>query len=226
MKKLFQLIVITFSVLITLSLPCALLGCSNNDNQIRIVYDTRGGDEIAEQYVNENELVILPIPTREDCFFCGWYTSTTWGHRVSDNFFADTSMVLFARWATYQEIDLTFNNYSQYLDISVRYTNTAYMGGNWYADCCNVICKAKDIIYQDGKDVLNQDGKPVGYKNISSIIIKIKDNTELRGYIDDEIWLDTYGHKFWYLENLTDYEKENGVTILNVRGTLRAYLLD
>lgn len=205
----FLLLVLTFST---------LFSCTKDKSSNQIVFDTRGGEQLATMTVKEGELVSLPIPTRDDSLFMGWFTSTSWEEKVENKLFLDSSIVLYARWATYQEIELTYNNYGQYLDISIDYTYTGKLV-NTNFDFCRVKCIAKDSFLQDGKenDSMGQT------KSFVRIYIR---GTTLTGHIQETTWRNTSGYIFNGFSELTDIEKQRGITVLNVDGTLRGYILD
>ena len=216
MKILKKVIIFMLSVLMF----SALFSCTNDNlSKHQIVFETRGGEQIATMSVKENELVSLPIPIRDDALFMGWFTSTTWEEKVENKLFLDSSIVLFARWASYQEIELTNNNYEQYLDISIGYTHTGKLLNNTTFDYCTVLCLPKDTLLQDGKEKNSADNAK------SSIDIYVH-NIILTGCIQGKIWRDTSNNIFNGFSELTVLEKQYGVPILNVDGILRGFILD
>ncbi len=97
------LLVIPFAIL-------TLASCSNSDvTKYKLTLDPNGGSVSQESItVEEGKTASLPVPTKNNKTFIGWYTG--WGkldYKVTDTTVIKENLNLIARWNTY---DVTFYN--------------------------------------------------------------------------------------------------------------------
>lgn len=77
------------------------LGTYQEEERYRVTYDTNGGDTIDPNYkevVQDNAIGTLPIPTRENYVFKGWYTGIESGIEVTSDYIPNSDITLYARW--------------------------------------------------------------------------------------------------------------------------------
>ena len=211
------------AVVVALLLVFGMVGCKG-DEEVYVDFDTRGGVEIDTMTCEKNKRIDLPTPTRDDAIFMGWYTDKSWEHKVEDSIRISENTVLYARWATYQNISLNSTNYTKYFDLSIRYLYT----GNWLSlknvDVCEVICTTKDCFIQDGKN--DNRGNSVEKTNIYCYAKGYKIGGEITGW-----WTIYYDYSYTQFygfsgSSVSDVEKVNGIPVYNISGTLRAYILE
>lgn len=73
------------------------------NNAKEIIFDSRGGSAVPEQYKVKGDPIELPVPTREGYDFVGWYNTpkgpeSNGAKYESDTFTGDAEMVLYAYW--------------------------------------------------------------------------------------------------------------------------------
>ncbi|MCL2605773.1 MAG: InlB B-repeat-containing protein, partial [Coriobacteriia bacterium] len=75
-----------------------------------ISFDTHGGSAVANHSIqHESRLGDLPIPTKPDYSFDGWWTAESGGTRVAANTVVTSDMTLHAKWASAMHT-LTFDS--------------------------------------------------------------------------------------------------------------------
>lgn len=109
----------------------------NTENLYTIVFDSRGGKEFDPIKTDKDSLVSLPVPTRDDAQFEGWYTSTDWDNKIGQTVFFEKNTVLYARWITLQRKDLTLGNYTSFFQITFTLSSVLHktIGQNTSLDC-------------------------------------------------------------------------------------------
>ena len=79
---------------------------SGQEQTILVTFSSMGGSEVSSQVINKGSNATKPAnPTKNNCEFDGWYTSTDGGLTLSDNPFDFTtaitdSIILYAKWKT------------------------------------------------------------------------------------------------------------------------------
>ena len=79
-----------------------------NLNSYTITFDANGGEVIptTKQVLEDSPIGELPIPTKEDLTFYGWYPELTDGAQIDENYIPTESMTLYARW---DQLEATFD---------------------------------------------------------------------------------------------------------------------
>lgn len=73
------------------------------DQNFTVTFDVNGGDKLAESdasmTVTENSLIgTLPVPTRTDYEFIGWFTKTEGGEQITEDSVIEADCTLYAHW--------------------------------------------------------------------------------------------------------------------------------
>jgi peptidyl-prolyl cis-trans isomerase B (cyclophilin B) len=89
-----------------------LSACQNDGSSVTITFDTDGGEAISPMTITSDEPYRLPIPTKEDAIFVGWYLTRKGPDIVLENHqFETDSVTLYARY-----IALSSLPYANYLN--------------------------------------------------------------------------------------------------------------
>ena len=108
---------IVATILVIVLIACLSFSIAYNvekNREYTITFDSNGGSVCSSISTNKEEAT-LPIPTRTDCYFDGWYTSDgILAEKAMSNNVKDKKDLKFhAKWYTYETINLNIPDYSQ-----------------------------------------------------------------------------------------------------------------
>ena len=111
MKKILIIASIIILVLIASYLAFMFLG------DVTISFNSNGGSEITALTIKKNRKTALPIPTKENNIFLGWYLNDT---IVDDNHRYSKDTILNAKWKDYYTITFNSNGGSSIDNINIK----------------------------------------------------------------------------------------------------------
>lgn len=99
------------------------------DNTAVVTFNTDGGtcSETTRTVAIGANIGELPTPTFGDYIFGGWYTSSTGGLRIDENYVVQANVTLYARWSTGDEDpDIVFGDATTQFNVSVNGDRTNF----------------------------------------------------------------------------------------------------
>lgn len=85
-------------IIVLIACLFALNGCSLFSGEVTLTFESNGGSAVASIEVAKNQEVELPIPTREDFSFGGWYYNSALSDKVDESHTFKKNTKLYAKW--------------------------------------------------------------------------------------------------------------------------------
>ena len=86
-----------------------------------VEFDSQGGEEVESINVNKNTAIgILPITTKENKLFVGWYTSLEYTEKVTETTIIDSDKKYYARWADVDDVAEMNNEFYKSIQTAVN----------------------------------------------------------------------------------------------------------
>ena len=86
-----------------------------------VEFDSQGGEEVESINVNKNTAIgILPVTTKENKLFVGWYTSLEYTEKVTETTIIDSDKKYYARWADADDVAEMNNEFYKSIQTAVN----------------------------------------------------------------------------------------------------------
>lgn len=214
-----NIIICCISVILIFSIALVAVFVNQDLNKITIAFDSCGGSACSEIKVNKNDDVNLPIPTKKDCYFDGWYTNKNGeGKYVSSSYFVENEVreiELFASWYEYVEISVKSATYSNFIN-AMNYSPTLATIRSYSIDVkVNTMPYTTDLnvkVSLSVPEVTLNTGKKLPYTKIKELTFNLVGYTTLTF---NSIGFKTVTVPNTYLSKLYGSNK-----ITNIRGTI------
>jgi len=156
MKKIQILFCALFCLFLTIGCSDFVLG---SVDYYTLTFNWQDGTNNDEEVVKQGESITLPVATRDDYIFNGWYSAVTDGNKYGnggDNYTITETLTMYARWrdknAMWDENPITINTEDELREFAKRVNN-----GNSFSG--KTIMLANDITIKNGEWI------PIGTTN-------------------------------------------------------------
>ena len=86
-----------------------------------VEFDSQGGEEVESINVNKNTAIgILPVTTKENKLFVGWYTSLEYTEKITETTIIDSDKKYYARWADADDVAEMNNEFYKSIQTAVN----------------------------------------------------------------------------------------------------------
>lgn len=98
MNKLKRILLLTFSLVIVASLALVAGGCKGKNKKATLSFETNGGAAIASVELDKGSEYELPVPTKTDGEFAGWYTDAGFSGESVTKVTVNEDTTVYAKW--------------------------------------------------------------------------------------------------------------------------------
>ena len=98
MNKLKRILLLTFSLVIVASLALVAGGCKGKNKKATLSFETNGGAVIASVELDKGSEYELPVPTKTDGEFAGWFTDAGFSGESVTKVTVNEDTTVYAKW--------------------------------------------------------------------------------------------------------------------------------
>lgn len=106
MKKFRKALVMVGATLMIGLTSAAIVSCKKDDNTVKYVFETNGGEKVSSVNVKVGKEYELPIPERDGYEFEGWYLNENFTGEAVVSVVAEADVTYYAKWAKLYTINL------------------------------------------------------------------------------------------------------------------------